>query len=36
MIVDKNFELLYFEESDKFAIFNDEKPSVMRIIFKKK
>ena len=35
-IIDKNFELLYFEESDKFAIFNDEKPSVMRIIFKKK
>lgn len=30
-----NFELIYFEESDKFAVFNDEKPCVMRLIFKK-
>ena len=35
-IINQNFDLLYFEESDKFAIYNEDKPSVMRVIFRKK
>ena len=34
-IIDSKFELVYFEESVKFAIYIGEKPSVMRLIFKR-
>jgi len=34
-IIHYEFEITYFEESDDFAVFNEEKPSVMRIIFKR-
>jgi cyclopropane fatty-acyl-phospholipid synthase-like methyltransferase len=34
-VIKHNFEIIYFEESTDFAKFNNEAPSVMRLIFKK-